>query len=164
MGAAVEREPQWAKEPLLRYWRGLALHYLGEPDAAIVVWLPLGWLAPDLLARQAPTLPNPTIREGWAAFERSGLVSLVDAVDHPAPWFPPWFLLRHRGLAHRFAVHEISETEVAAQVFQQLLTLLPLERGGLSDDVVRKRRALRDRHPAFFRYYLEVVGQRRPGR
>jgi hypothetical protein len=163
--AAVERDPGWPAPPLLRYWHGLALHHLGEPEAAITQWLRLCWLDAELFVRHAPELPSAILRQGWESFERSDLAESRGAGEHPASWFPAWFLLRHRGFAHRFSGDEIRESEpVAAQVFHDLVRLLPLEARGLSDDVIRARRALQKRHPAFLAYYLDVVGQRRSGR
>ena len=54
--AAVEAEPDWAASACLRYRLGLARHHLGEPEAAIRLWLPLCWMDPQLFARRAPTL------------------------------------------------------------------------------------------------------------
>ena len=54
--AAVEAEPDWAGSACLRYRLGLARHHLGEPEAAIRLWLPLCWMDPQLFARRAPTL------------------------------------------------------------------------------------------------------------
>jgi hypothetical protein len=39
--------------------------------------------------------------------------------------------------------------------------LLRLESQGLSDLLVRERRALQQLSPGFFRYYMDAVGQRR---
>jgi len=69
-----------------------------------------------------------------------------------------------------FLVHEVhlfqAEDEVraagiAARVFRHLLSILPLESQGLSDLLVRERRALQQLSQGFFRYYMGVVGQRR---
>ena len=162
--AAVEAEPDAAAPPLLRYWLGLARHHLGEPEAAIRLWLPLCWRDPVLFARHAPTLPSTTVRDGWDAFERAGSFgeSFVDTT-HAATWFPAWVLLRHRGLVHLFRADEIPDTGTGARAFRALLSLLPLERQGLSDELVGRRRALQQINPAFFRCYMEAVGRRRPG-
>ena len=159
----VEAEPDWAARPLLRYWLGLAQHHLGKPEAAIRLWLSLCWMDPVLFARHAPTLPSATLREDWEAFERVVPSDewLADAT-HAATWFPAWLLLRHRGLIHLFRADEIPDSSTAARVFRVLLSLVPLEREGLSDQLVGQRRALQQLSPGFFRCYLEVVGRRRP--
>jgi hypothetical protein len=160
--AAVEAEPDWAATPLLRYWLGLAQHHLGAHEIAIRLWLPLCWTDPLLFAKHAPTLPNPTIREAWAAFERGARFEESVANTTPtAAWFPAWLVLCHRGLTRLFPADEIPEGGNAARVFRHLLALLPLEQRGLSDELVRQRRALRQIDPDFFRYYMEVVGERR---
>jgi hypothetical protein len=163
VAAAVVSVPGWSEKVLLRYWLGLARDHLGEPEAALKLWLPLCWLDPQLFTAHAPTLPSLTVRQAWEAFERaSALDDLVDGPDR-TPWFPAWMLLRHRGLAPLFDAQEIPDTVTAARVFRRLLVLLPLERGVLSDELIRHRRALQQVSPRFFRYYLDVVGQRRPG-
>ncbi|MBI4409075.1 MAG: hypothetical protein HY561_05175 [Gemmatimonadetes bacterium] len=161
--AAVEAEPDWATRPRLRYRLGLARHHLGEPEAAIRLWLPLCWMDPALFARRAPTLPSAILREGWEAFERAVSFDewLADTTDATV-WFPAWLLLRHRGLVHLFRADEVPDAGAAAGAFRHLLSLVPLESQGLSDALVRERRALQQLSPGFFRYYLDVVGQRRP--
>jgi hypothetical protein len=159
--AAVEAEPGWAARPLLRYWMGLAQHHLGAPEAAIRLWLPLCWIDPLLFAESAPTLPSLTLRSSWATFERAAPFEASRADTMPAAaWFPAWLLLRHRGLARLFRADEIPEVGQATRVFCHLLSLVPLERHGLSDELVRQRRALRQLDRDFFRYYMEVVGSR----
>ncbi len=161
--AAVEDEADWAATPLLRYWLGLAHHHLGAPEVAIRLWLPLCWMDPLLFAQYAPTLPNLTISAGWAAFERAvPFEESLAATTPAAAWFPAWLLLCHRGLARLFGADEIPDAGNAARVFRHLLSLVPLEQHGLSDELVRQRRALRQLDPDFFRYYMEVVEQRRP--
>lgn len=160
---AVESEPDRLTQPLLRYWQGLARHHLGEPDAAIRLWLPLCWMDGALFARHAPSLPSVTLREAWQAFER--LVPFEDFLEE-APdataWFPAWLLVRRRSLARLFRAGDIPEAGAASHVFARLLVLVPLESRGLTGELVAQRRALRQLSPAFFRYYMDVAGGRRP--
>jgi hypothetical protein len=162
---AVEAEAEWAAKPVLRYWLGLARHHLGEREAAIRLWLPLCWIDPAFFARHAATLPDSTLRDGWKTFEAAAPVAefLADA-SHEANWFPAWLLVRHRGLAHLFQPGDVLDAGTAARAFGALLALVPLERRGLSDEVISQRRALRQLSPGFFRYYMDVVGGRRSGR
>jgi hypothetical protein len=161
---AVEAEPDWPARPCLRYRLGLARHHLGEAAAAIRLWLPLCWMDPRLFARRAPTLPSAILREGWEAFEGAVSIreSLADTRD-ATEWFPAWLLPRHRGLVHSFGADEVPDAGTAARVFRHLLSLVPLESQGLSDGLVRQRRALQQLSPGFFRYYLDVVGGRGHG-
>jgi hypothetical protein len=78
-----------------------------------------------------------------------------------AAWFPAWLLLRHRGLARLFHADDVPEGGDTARVFRHLLALLPLEQGGLTDELIRQRRALRQLDEGFFRYYMAVLGGRR---
>jgi hypothetical protein len=160
--AAVENEPSWADTPLLRYWMGLAQQHLGAPEVAIRLWLPLCWMDPLLFETHAPTIPNSTIRAAWVAFEHAFPLeeSLADSAP-AAAWFPAWLLLRHRGLSRLFDPDDIPDARSAARVFRHLLALLPLEQHGLTDELVRQRRALRQLDERFFRYYMAVLGERR---
>lgn len=161
--AAVEGEPDWTSRPLLRYWLGLARHHLGEPEAAIRLWLPLCWMDPLLFARHAPTLPSVAMRDGWDAFERASFFGgSSEDTTHPATWFPAWLLVRHRGLVQLFQASDIPDAGNGAQVFRALLALLPLERHGLSDELIARRRALQRLSSAFFDYYMQTLGGRRP--
>jgi hypothetical protein len=162
MRAAVEKEPGWADTPLLRYWMGLAQHHLGAPEVAIRLWLPLCWMDPLLFEARAATVPNSTIRAAWIAFDQAFLfeASLADRAPVTA-WFPAWLLLRHRGLSRLFGLDDVSDAGQAASVFRHLLVLLPLEQRGLTDELVRQRRALRQLDESFFRYYMAALGERR---
>ena len=162
--AAVEAEPDWAGRPLLRCWMGLAQHHLGEPETAIRLWLPLCWIDPVLFASHAPGLPSAPVREAWDAFEHAAPFdeALAD-MTNAAAWFPAWLLLRHWGLANLFRADEVPDADAPTCAFRALISLLPLERGALNDELVGQRRALRRISPGFFRYYLEVVSRRRPG-
>jgi len=160
--AAVEKEPCWADTPLLRYWMGLAQQHLGAPEVAIRLWLPLCWTDPRLFETHAPTVPNPTVRAAWIAFEQAFPFeeSLADRAP-AAAWFPAWLLLRHRGLSRLFCEDDVPDAGDAARAFRHLVTLLPLEQRGLTDELVRQRRALRQFDENFFRYYMAVLGERR---
>ena len=157
----MEAEPDWAKRPLLRYRLGLARHHLGDVDAAIQLWLPLCWIDPALFARYAPTLPNATLREGWEAFEHVGSFGESADAIHPATWFPPWLLVRHRRLADLFQPADVPDAGTSSEVFRALLTLVPLERRGLSDELIAHRRALQHLSPELFAYHMEILGGRR---
>jgi hypothetical protein len=155
---AVEREPGWAATPLLRHWLGLARHHLGEPEVAIRLWLPLCWMDPALFAEHAPMLPNAILRNGWETFDRAvPFIEFLAEAAQPATWFPAWLLARHRGLAHLFAAEDIPATGPDARAFRALLALAPLESRGLSDELVARRRALREVSPEFFTYYMGTV-------
>ena len=156
--AAVECEPDWATAPLLRHWLGLARHHLGEPEVAIRLWLPLCWMDPALFARHAPMLPSAILRDGWETFDRAvPFVEFLAEAAQPATWFPAWLIARRRGLAHLFAADDIPETGPDVRAFRALLALAPLESRGMSDELVARRRALREVSREFFGYYMEVV-------
>lgn len=160
--AAVEKEPDWADRPLLRYWMGLAQHHLGAREVAIRLWLPLCWTDAALFEAHAPSLPNSTIHAAWVAFEQADTFEASLAHGAPrTPWFPGWLLLRHRGLSRLFHPDDVPDSGRPARVFRHLLGLLSLEQRGLSDELVRHRRALRQLDEDFFRYYMAIVAERR---
>jgi hypothetical protein len=160
--AAVDAEPDWAKRPLLRYRLGLARHHLGDIEAAIKLWLPLCWIDPAMFARYAPTLPNATLREAWEAFERAGFFGESGDATHPTVWFPPWLLVRDRRLADLFESADVPEIGISSAVFRALLALVPLERRGLTAELIAHRRALQRLSPELLACYMESVGGRRP--
>jgi hypothetical protein len=79
----------------MRYWIGCARWNVGDKRQARRLWLPLCWLAPESFARQAPTVPSRTPREGWATFD-----SEADAAENGdvragrIAWFPAWLALQ----------------------------------------------------------------------
>jgi hypothetical protein len=161
--AAVGAEPDWTRTPLLRYWMALARHHLGEAETAVRLWLPLCWIDSSFFVLHAPSFPSAPLREAWNAFERAApFDDGPAAATDTAAWFPAWLLVRHPGLANLFQTEEVPDAGAATRAFRVLLSLLPLEREGLTQEVVGQRRALRSISPAFFRHYLEVVSRRRP--
>src|SRR3989449_4149996 len=97
---------------------------------------------PLLFETCAPTVPNITIRAAWVAFEQA--FPFEESLGDRAPaaaWFPAWLLLRHRGLSRLFDAGDIPDAGDATRVFRHLLALLPLEQRGLTDELVRQRRA-----------------------
>ena len=74
---------------------------------------------------------------------------------------PAWLLVRHQSLPDLFCDDAIPDAGEAAGLFRQLLALLPLEPRGLTDELVRQRRVLRQLDAPFFRYYMSVLGERR---
>lgn len=57
---------------------------------------------------------------------------------------------------------DIPDAGTATRVLRQLLALLPLEPRGLTDELVRQRRELRQLDEPFFRHYMAGLGERRP--
>jgi hypothetical protein len=157
--AAVEDEPHWPGQPLLRYRLGLARHHLGDADGALRLWLPLCWLDGALFARYTPGGPDPALREAWDAFDRAG--AFGDPTES-VRWFPSWLLVRHRRLADVFQPGDAPDEGPPTEAFRALLMLIPLERHGLTSDVIAARRDLQRLSPELFAAYMESRGGRRP--
>jgi hypothetical protein len=141
------------------YWIGVAHYHLGRPREARRLWLRLAWEDPAELATFGPRWPDATLRQAWAAFERNPGFDAPDDVATAARWFPAWVFVRQRELAGLFGADEVPGTGPPAAAARCVLALLPREAQGLSDEVVRGRRALQAVAPGFFRYYLRSVGR-----
>ena len=159
-GAGPPRLDTRGETGIARYWTGVAHYHLGARRPALRLWLSLAWLDPEALATWIPQCPDPSVRSAWLALERAPAFELPedDAVTR-AQWFPAWLLLRDRQVADLFRPDEVPDKEASSAALRQALALLPLEAGGLSDAVIRARRALRAIAPAFFRLYLRTVGR-----
>lgn len=70
--------------------------------------------------------------------------------------------MRHRRLADLFEPTDVPDAGPSADVFRALLALVPLERQGLSAELIAHRRALQRLNPELFAYYMETMGGRRP--
>lgn len=145
----------------VRFWIGAAHHHLGRRREARRLWLSLAWRHPRALATLAPRCPDDTIRLAWIAFDRTPGFEIEEPDAAAARWFPAWAFLHDRELAGLFGPDEIGgpaadPAEVAAR---GVAALLPLETRGLSEEVVRGRRALKAIAPAFFQRYLRRVGR-----
>jgi hypothetical protein len=142
-----------------QHWIAVALFHLGRRPEALRRWLALAWRDPAALEAAAPRAPDETLRDAWARFERHpGFDPDADGVTAPARWFPAWLLLREPKLAGLFRETEVPGGDPPGAALRQILRLLPLEARGLSDALVRERRALRAVAPAFFAHYLRQVG------
>jgi hypothetical protein len=145
----------------VRFWVGAAHYHLGRRTEALRLWLSIAWRDPGALAILASRCPDDTIRLAWLAFDRGPGFEIPEEPDAAARWFPAWVFLRHRELGGLFQTHEIGgplagPAEAAARA---VVALLPLEVQGLSDAVVRGRRALKEAAPAFFQHYLRRVAR-----
>ena len=152
--------------PLLRHWMGSARWHVGDEREAVRLWLALCWLDPASFAPLAPMLPSPLVREAWAGFDaETESLDAGDARARDVRWFPAWLVLRHRWVAHALRPDEIPDTDAPMKALRLLPRLLALESGGLGDELVRCRTALRDISPMFFRAYrlrvMETRGQAR---
>jgi hypothetical protein len=163
--ASIEAEATWPRTPVLRHWLGVARHHLGAPEDALALWLPVCWMDPARFARFAPALPNVALRTDWEAFERIAAFEppFAETVD-PAAWFPAWLLLRRPGLARVLAADLASGGGLPAQVLRHLVAMVPYEQGRADEELIRRRRVLRQLAPDFFRYYMATRGGVEPGR
>ncbi len=145
----------------LRFWVGAAHCHLGQRRQALRLWLSLAWLDPEALATLAPRFPDDTMRLAWITFERTPGFEVPEEPEAAARWFAAWVFVHDREFAGLFGADDIPGpgTDPAAAAARAVLALLPLETRGLSEEIVRGRRALQAAAPAFFRHYLGRVGR-----
>ena len=68
---------------------------------------------------------------------------------------------RHRRLADLFQPIDVPDAGTSAEAFRALLVLVPLERQGLSPELIAHRRALQRLSPELLSHYMEILGGRR---
>jgi hypothetical protein len=158
-GAAVVGLDGLRRPGVGHYWVGVATYHLGKRRKALRWWIRLGWVDPAVLATHAARCPDETLRRAWEEFEQHPGWEVPEAPASAAAWFPAWLFVRHHEVASVFRADEVPGTDPPAAAARAVLALLPQETRGLSDAVVRGRRALQAVAPAFFRYYLRRVGR-----
>ena len=69
-------------------------------------------------------------------------------------WFPAWVLTQTPALAPHLSLALHSQHSAAERGMRLLLDLLSLERQGRHNDLVQRRRALRDLHAPLYAAYM----------
>ena len=168
---AVQGIESWRRIPAPLAWMVEARCRLGELDACWALVAELAWLAPGRLAALLRRPIDPLLARLHAKFERSwdgGINGSVDgsingSVDcsinglgdaGDLPWFPAWVLTHTPALAPHLALAQPSQHTDAERGMRLLLDLLSLERQGRHNDLVQRRRALRDLHAPLYATYM----------
>ena len=160
---AVQGIESWRRIPAPLAWMLEARCRLGELDACWALLAELAWLAPGRLAALLRRPVDPLLARLHAKFERSwdggfhgsvdgGIDGAGDACD--LPWFPAWVLTHSPALAPHLALAQPSQHTDAERCMRLLLDLLSLERQGRHNDLVQRRRALRDLHAPLYAAYM----------
>jgi hypothetical protein len=148
---AVQGIESWRRIPAPLAWMVETRCRLGELDACWALLAELAWLAPgrleDLLRRPI----DPLLARLHTAFDRS-FEGVGGACD--LPWFPAWVLTHTPALAPHLALAQPSQHTDAERGMRLVLDLLSLERQGRHNDLVQRRRALRDLHAPLYAAYM----------
>ncbi|MBL8350939.1 MAG: hypothetical protein JNL87_11555 [Burkholderiaceae bacterium] len=149
--AAVEGIVSWRRIPAPLAWMIEARCRLGRLDDSWELLAELAWMVPgrfaDLLPRLADPLPRRLAKAFDAHFEGQG-----DTSD--LAWFPAWVLVEQPALAAPLSRAQPGRHDEPERAMRLLVELIGLERQGRQHDLVARRRALRDLHPALYALYL----------
>ena len=148
---AVQGIESWRRIPAPLAWMVEARCRLGQLDACWALLAELAWLAPGRLDALLRRPIDPLLTRLHTAFDRS-FDGAGDASD--LPWFPAWVLTHTPALSPHLALAQPSQHTDAERGMRLLLDLLSLERQGRHNDLVQRRRALRDLHAPLYAAYM----------
>ena len=160
---AVQGIESWRRIPAPLAWMVEARCRLGELDACWALLAELAWLAPGRLDALLRRPIDPLLARLHAKFERSwdgGFEASFDGAFNALgnacdlPWFPAWMLTHTPALAPHLALAQPSQHTDAERGMRLVLDLLSLERQGRHNDLVQRRRALRDLHVPLYAAYM----------
>lgn len=150
---ATEAIESWRRIPAPLAWMIEArLHLLGL-QACWPLVAELGWLAPArldaLLHRSREPMLAALVQAFDERFEGAG-----DTAD--AAWFAAWVLTERPEVAEQAGAAWPARHEAPERAFRTLLELIRLERQGRQREIVERRKALRELHPALFAAYMKT--------
>ncbi len=146
--AAVEGIESWWHKPAPLAWMAQSRWLLDGTDAAWPLLAELVWLSPQRLQALLPALPERPFRRLAAGFE-AAFDSAADWV-----WWPAWLLVEQPSLAKPLQACRADQDTAPQRAFNQLQSLLRLERAGRHHELVQSRRTLRELNPALFALYM----------
>lgn len=148
---AAARIESWRRIPAPLGWMAEARCRQDRLDETWPLLAELAWLAPARLDALLRHLDDPLLRRlaqrFGASFEGNG------GADDFA-WFPAWVLTEQPALARLLAFAQPSLHSPAERAMRLLLELLGLERQGRHQELVPRRRALRDLHAPLYATYM----------
>ncbi|MEO8278939.1 MAG: hypothetical protein ABI564_04560 [Ideonella sp.] len=151
--AATQTIESWRRIPAPLVWMTEARCRLGEPDQFWPLLAELAWLSPSRLDALLRRLEDPRLealyKQFGAAFDGTGEVSDL-------AWFPAWVAVEKPMLATHLAHAQAGQRSSPEQGMRLVLELLRLERHGRHQELVERRKSLRDLHPGFFAQYMRT--------
>ncbi|MFB9127606.1 hypothetical protein E2553_41625 [Paraburkholderia dipogonis] len=150
---AVGRIESWRRIPASLAWMAEAQYCLEGVESALPLLTELAWLSPrrlaDLLSRLADAAIDTLRRKFDASFD--GADQAVDLA-----WFPAWVLTEKPGLAPLLREAQPGSQTPPERAMRLLLQILSLERQGNQNELVERRKALRDLHAGLYAAYLKT--------
>ena len=148
---AVQGIESWRRIPAPLAWMLEARCRLDQLDESWALVAELAWLAPGRLDALLRRSIDPLLTRLHTAFDRS-FDGAGDASD--LPWFPAWVLTHTPALSPHLALAQPSQHSDAERGMRLLLDLLSLERQGRHNNLVQRRRTLRDLHAPLYAAYM----------
>ncbi len=148
---AVEAIESWRRIPAPLAWMVEARCRRGGLDDAWALIAELAWLAPARLDALLRRLHEPVLERLLRRFDAGFEGGEGDA---DIAWFPAWVAIDTPALAPHLAPAHPARHSAPERALRLAVELLGLERQGRQHDVVARRRALRDLHPALYAIYL----------
>lgn len=150
--ARVESIASWRRQPAPLAWMIEARCRIDGFDAIWPLLAELAWMAPRRARTFAPALALPEldqlVRGFDAEFEGEG------TADDFA-WFPAWAVIADGRLAPGLRLTQGGANTPAECCARLVLGLLVLERQGRHDELIERRRILRETHPVLFVRYMQ---------
>jgi hypothetical protein len=148
---AVQRIASWRRMPWPLLWMTHARYRLEGLDPCWPLIAELAWLAPPRLARLLSDISDPLLNrlrtQFDASFEGEGQVADL-------AWFPAWLLCAKPALATHLGLAQAGQHSAAETGLRMLLALLLLEKQGRHQELVHRRRQLRDLHAGLYAAYM----------
>ena len=149
--AAVERIESWRRIPAPLAWMLEAQCRMGRLDASWPLLAELAWLASGQLEATLQRLGDPLLVRLLKKFD-AAFAATSDIED--LSWFPAWVLIDTSALAPHLALAWPSQQTAGERAMRLLLELLGLERRGRHDELMRRRRHLRELSAPLYAAYM----------
>jgi hypothetical protein len=152
---AVQRIASWRRIPWPLMWMTSARYQLDGLNACWPLLAELAWMAPQRLAQVLDDVKDSLLirlrQEFDAKFDSEG-----DTADLSCDlsWFPAWLLCAKPALSEHLGLAQPGQHSEAENGLRLMLTLLHLEKQGRHQELVLKRRQLRDLHAGLWRAYM----------
>lgn len=166
---AVAAIASWRHIPAPLGWMTEARFRLNGLDSAWPLLAELAWLSPERLGQVMDRLGDSRLerlRKRFDADFESDSEYAAEAGDGPGSgattsaselaWFPAWALTEQPALAALLAQAQPGNERRPERALRLMVALLHLERQGRHNDIVQRRKALRELHPGLYAAYLKT--------
>ena len=143
--AAIEREINWHREPILLYRYAEACFKLNREAEGLAGWFRLYMLFPECAELYISGSDNYLLKSDWRNFNE--LDPELDAI-----FFPAWTVLKKPALA-KLKVN-IDENNIGLDAFHLICSLINCTSKDINGTIVGLRTKLRNQHPSLFCHYM----------